>query len=312
MDYDTIYRALETMENGNNVSENRRHGKIGRAQSVVTSSLATRHLLSVPLSLEQEGAFLLVPLLLYKIISLISVRLGSLLFVIASLIALRSVILQQLLTVLRVMPSGKEQNTNELTTGNGATTCHFTVDLKGVLRFLANEKEAKNQLGRSGSEILMSHILVRSVGKAMGQLPHLVSRKYPTLPALYSVDVVLHDHNTKHSYWVSDADEMSVQDIADFFTVADPLAAPKSLWQSVVGASCHIFTTPDSDHSQVDLGLNLRDIPITVCVSGIRLETDTKSPSLSVAINIQSTDIESSRMFAEAIQQLIQFPEMLE
>ncbi|KAL3906300.1 MAG: hypothetical protein SGILL_009327 [Bacillariaceae sp.] len=164
--------------------------------------------------------------------------------------------------------------------------------------------------GEPFSEILVSHILVRALAKAMNDLPHLVARHYPFFPPLYAVDVVFHDHVTGKATWISKADEMTVPDIAEYFAADHPL--PKSFWQSFVGATCHIVTSPDSDHAQVDLDLSLDGVPVCVCVSGIRLEKDRRQPSLSVAITIRSTNIEECREFAEGVQRSIEFPETLE
>jgi hypothetical protein len=239
---------------------------------------------------------------MYKAMSLLSTRLAAVSFVAASAICMRWVLLNHLLTIFRMLPPVRDETAPTFLSNRGATSCRFTVDLKGVLRFLSNEKEAKVQKGNPGGEILVSHIVVRALAKAISQLPHLAARKYPFLPGLFSVDVCVHERKTKSSVWVTNADEKSVQDIADLFKGNQPLP---SFLQSAMGPTCHLFTSPDSDHSQVDLDLTLRDVPIAVCVSGIRLEKETKTPCLSLSINIQSTDVDECRTFSERMQQFI-------
>ncbi|KAL3925361.1 MAG: hypothetical protein SGARI_005858 [Bacillariaceae sp.] len=322
MDYDAVMKALQapastgvttaTSTKAINRVDNNQYLK--REQSVVASPKSIVHVLSAPLSLEKEAMVLLAPLLLYKLLWFISVRIGSLGFVVASAFAVKWVIGRNLLTVLRVLPRSEPEHGSPLVRSvKGSTTSRFTVDLKGVLRFLENEKESLSDISNASAgdpEILVSHILVRSVAKAMSQVPHLVARQYPFFPPLYAVDVVFHDHVTGKATWIDKADEMTVQDIAEYFTAEHPM--PKSFWQNVVGATCHIVTSPDSDHAQVDLDLSLDGIPVCVVVSGIRLEKEHRQPSLSVAITVRSTNIEECREFAETVQKSIQFPEMLD
>jgi hypothetical protein len=323
MEYDDIYVALEAQKqksetrNGTVADATITSGidkhYLSRAQSVVASSKSILHVLKEPLTVEKEAVVLLAPLLLYKLLAFFSVALASLSFVLTTSLAIKWVVGRNLLTILRVLPrSNKEHGAPLIKSVKGCTTCRFTIDLKGVLRFLENEREARSDAssGAERPEILVSHLLVRAVAKAMNELPHLVARQYPFFPPLYAADVVFHDHVTGKGTWVNRADEMTVQEIAEYFTTEHPM--PKSFWQNLVGATCHIVTSPDSDHAQVDLDLSLDGVPVCVCVSGIRLEKQNRQPSLSVAITIRSTNIEECREFAETVQKSIQFPETLD
>jgi hypothetical protein len=307
LEYQAIYEAL------NQMSTSALAGGIASAitESKYLSSMSVQHALLSSPTVKKEAVVLLTPLLLYKLLSLFSIRCSSLFLVVAIACAVQYTISEHLLTVYRQL-SRRHHPKKQNVLIKGSTCCRFTVDLKGVLRFLANEKEAgEDETLATSNEILISHILVRALGQAMCQLSHLTVRQYPLLPPLYAVDVVFHDHKNGKSVWVDRADEMTVQEIADYFT-SDAATVPKSFWQTAIGPTCHVFASPDSDHGQVDLDVKLEGVPITVCVSGIRLEKENRQPNLSVAITIQSTDVDDCRAFAETVQKLIQFPEMLE
>jgi PH domain/START domain len=307
LEYKSIYEAMEQL-NKTKATANGHH--MDRTESKIASFRSVQHALSMPLAVEKEAMALLAPLLLYKIVSMMSVRLGSFVFVVGILVALRWIVTNHLMTVFRILPKAHQKKLASSVSAKGSTSCRFNIDLKGVLRFLANEKKSGDDLPSDKSnEILISHILVRALGKAMNQLSHLAARKYPGMPPLYAVDVIFHDHKTGKAIWVDRPDEMTVQEIADYFSVDQPA---KKFWQIATGPTCHVFTSPDSDHAQVDLDVNLEGVPITVCVSGIRLEKEHRQPSLCVAISIPLTDIVECRAFAETVQTLIQFPEMLD
>ncbi|KAG7350965.1 PH domain containing protein [Nitzschia inconspicua] len=309
LEYTSIYNVMDQMKkNKNKEKDDIEHPNLDRTESKIASFQSVQHVLSSPLTVEKEAMVLLAPLALYKLLSIISIRYAALCFAVGFLLALQWTIRRHLLTVFRVLPKSQKQKLGNFF-AKGSTSCRFNVDLKGVLRFLANEKEAGDDHIANEPEILISHILVRALGKAMSQLSHLAARQYTFMPPLYAVDVVFHDHKTSKAIWIDRPDEMTVQEIAEFFTRDQPL---KTLWQTAMGPTCHIFTSPDSDHAQVDLDVVLERVPITVCVSGIRLEKENRQPSLCVAITILSTDIDECRAFAETVQKLIQFPEMLD
>jgi hypothetical protein len=309
MEYQAIYEAIDQTRKSALCAET----ASPIPESQIISSRSVQHpCLSSP-TVIKEAMVLLAPLVLYMLLSFVNRRGSSLFLFFAIPCSIQYAISGHLLAVFRVLSRTQQRKLRFLI--KGSTCCRFTVDLKGVLRFLANEKEAGEDetlaANNNNNEILISHILVRALGKAMFQLSHLTVRQYPSLPPLYAVDVVFHDHMNGKSIWVDRADEMTVQEIADYFT-SDAATVPKSFWQTLLGPTCHVYASPDSDLAQVDMDVKLEGVPITVCVSGIRLEKGNRKPNLSVAITIQSTDVDDCRAFAETVQKLIQFPEMLE
>jgi hypothetical protein len=186
------------------------------------------------------------------------------------------------------------------------------------MRFLENEKEAKAQLGRSGSEVLLVHCIVAALAKSMGKSPHLISRHVPTLShRFYSVDISIHDQKlTGGTKWIRNADNLSVQDVADLLHSNDDQTSEitfhEMILKETLGATCHVWTAADSNNSEVDMGVSIEGCPLTCYVSGVRMKKGQTSPLLCVSINILSTDALACRKFAEEVQKNLQFPEMLE
>lgn len=289
-------------------------------------------------SFEKEILILCGPLIIYKLLLMISFQFSALCFVATSIIASRWVVLKNISSIMRIIPDNdkiKQSNRTAKSIGRGSTCCRFTVDLTNALRFLADNKDAAMiSSSKSGGasissstgneEISMSHILVKALATAMSQHPHLISRKYPLLPRVYSVDVALIDLKSADTVvWVNKADEMSVEEISNFFfksSEKEVLSSSPSMtfWQDAIGPTCRVVTTtPDFEHSPVDVDLNLTDCPIAIFISGTTQLLGNKEEEkqthqqqkLNIAVNIQSTDVNACRKFADNVQKCIQqFP----
>lgn len=312
MDYDTIFKVLEDVDRayGRPHTQNQ---DLDRTVSFVPSDKrqGAKRSTQAPPIWKHEALVLLTPIVVYNLICMLTPTFGALSFLVMIVFAIRWVILQHLLALFSLAPINAG-STRDPHVGVGTTSCRFNADLKGVLRFLSNEKEAKSQLGEGGTEILVSHIVVRSLVKAMAEHPNLVSRNYPFLPSLYSIDVMVHDQKSPSPIWVPNADDMTIQDVADFLASKSTSSASSSNTSvpDIFGPTCRLWTTPDSVHAQVDVDVNTIDCPIVVCISGIRLEKESKTPTLSVSVNFNSANVDACRLFSERVQSLIQFPEM--
>jgi hypothetical protein len=315
------------------------------SNKLTTSSPAKRikkYPYQVAPSFEKEMLILCGPLILYKLLLMMSFQFSALCFVAAIIIASRWVILKNISSIMRILPDDdkiKQSNRTTKSIGHGSTCCRFTVDLTKALRFLADKKDtmiSSKSGGTSASssstgneEIFLSHILVKALATAMSQHPHLISRKYPLLPRVYSVDVAHIDLKSADTVvWVNKADERSVEEIANFFfksSEKEVSSLPSTFWQDTIGPTCRVvMTTPDFEYSPVDVDLNLTDCPIAIFISGTTQllgnneEKQTQrqhqhQQKLNISINIQSTDVNACRKFADNVQKCIQqFPNKVE
>mmetsp|Transcript_17687 Transcript_17687/g.20252 ORF Transcript_17687/g.20252 Transcript_17687/m.20252 type:complete len:650 (-) Transcript_17687:34-1983(-) len=282
--------------------------------SIQTASLKRmkKYSYQVVPSFEKEILILFGPLILYKLLLIISCRLGALCFVATSVISSRWVVLKNLTSIMRILPDGNQLNDCTKLIGHGSTCCRFTVDLTAALLFLANKKVVSVEGDNStGNEILMSHILIKSLATVMSHHTRLISRKYPLLPRLYSVDVAFIDLKSADTVvWVNKADEISIEEIANSFKSEKDISSP-TFWQEAIGPTCRIITTPDFEHTNIELDLNLKDCPIVIFISGTT-QSGKGQNQLNVSINLQSTDVSACQKFAEHVQKCIQFLDKLE
>jgi len=291
-----------------------------KIDSIQTASLQRmkKYSYQVVPSFEKEILILFGPLILYKLLLLISCRLGALCFVATSVISSRWVVLKNLTSIMRILPDRSQPSNRAKSIGHGSTCCRFTVDLTAALQFLADEKVVTVESNNStGNEILMSHILIKSLATVMSQHPRLISRKYPLLPHLYSVDVAFIDLKSADTVvWVNKADEISIEEIANLFK-PEKEVLPPTFWQEAIGPTCRIITTPGFEHTNIELDLNLKDCPIAIFISGTtqlgkERQTQQEQHKLNVSINLQSTDVSACQKFAENVQNCIQFLDKVE
>ena len=337
-----LLQDFDRNHNAQNFEKNTQ--RIDDSNKLTTSSLAKRikkYPYQVALSFEKEMLILCGPLILYKLLLMISFQFSAMCFVAASIIALRWVILKNISGIMRILPDDddddkiKQSNRTTKSIGHGSTCCRFTVDLTNALRFLADKKDTMTSSKNGGTtsasgsssstgneEIFMSHIIVKALATAMSQHPHLISRKYPLLPRVYSIDVAHIDLKSADTVvWVNKTDERSVEEIADFFFKSSEKgvsSSPSTFWQDAIGPTCRVvMTTPDFEHSHVDVDLNLTDCPIAIFISdttqlGNNEEKQTQlqhQQKLNISISIQSTDVNACRKFADNVQKCIQqFP----
>lgn len=260
---------------------------------------------------EKDVLILFAPLVLYKVLMMVSLlRFAALCFVVTSTAVLRWILIQHLLTVAKVFidDDQNESTYDIMPIGHGSICCRFTEDLTNVYR--------------ESNEVSLSHILVWSLAKAIHQQPRLVSKKYNLLPSFYSTDVVYLDHNNKSAdesggIRVNKVDEKNLGEIIDCFTsIKQQQQSPVAFLQQAIGPACRIVSTfgdeDDDDSQQVYLDLNLTDCPITVFVSRAAPIEEGKKQEACISINFQSTDMNLCRNFVKDLQQSIRSAEVWE
>jgi hypothetical protein len=258
-------------------------------------------------------------------------------FIISAWYAIRWVVLAQIGKPL-LPPNGASGSSNP----SMVVTCRFTVDLKGVLRFISNKQEERQERKDMGadahapaeSEISVTHIVMSALAQSLVKYPSF-NRTHISYPLLL-VDGYVSNNDSVHMgipnpsgglLSIQIVKHKTVQEIANALAQAEhvltetqkkepssllsQLFSSMSLWQPLTPLPQFVvMATPDSDHCQVDIDAgNLPGVTVAVVVSGIRLVQ--KKPTLSMSLTIQSPlAVETCREFAEHVQKLVQFPEM--
>jgi len=169
----------------------------------------------------------------------------GLITVLMTIFIIRAVVMKQLGTPLtHADDDGVPISGFTSRTGTGAVTCRFNVNLKGILRFIANKKEEREEeqkqmdtsdvssvststtQRRSNVEVSVTHIVVKAVARAMSDLPVLNSHHiyYPPLfiNGFYPSDTIdisvvpgASSRGSNHIVTLQDVERMGIQEIAE-------------------------------------------------------------------------------------------------
>jgi hypothetical protein len=259
---------------------------------------------------------LLTPLVLWSFANALSLPGKEAYFVLAALLAVRAVVLSNL---------GPCYESSDLTLV-GKVTCRFSVDLKGVLRFIANRKEEQEGEVNTSTEVSVIHIVIGAIAVAMEEVEPLKCKRifipllgidgyyYPRGGGVNISLLVPGEDRPDDIYTLAGVGSMSVQTIADrIVQEQDRIHEEKkattnrfvevAMWAGLVErpalGSCLVIASPDdSDHAEVDIDaspLHGSGVNVAVVVGGVRLVRDAKQapsikppprPTLSMSITI--------------------------
>jgi hypothetical protein len=274
-----------------------------------------------PPSLEVQAIYLLAPIVLFRVVTFLGIPGAVVLFCLAVFLGVRHVVL---LHFGEIVPKSTELEVI------GSVTCRFSVDLKGVLRFIANKREEREELdGGSTAEVSVVHIVACAVARALKKEESLRQRRvrFPWLliddcvqPSSASVDISVSE-NAGGLVTLRGVDNRGVQSIADELADAHHITdETRELGQ------CLVLATPDYDQTDMELDVAPAhpDVSVVAVIGGVRLTRNMRNsrtsgfglpprPMLSLSLTIkpaQQNDLAICRRFAEEVQKLLQFPEM--
>lgn len=272
-------------------------------------------------TVEQQATLLFAPLIAYRVLAFISLPLAAILFVIVAFMAVRQVVL---LHLGDLVPDREEQGLV------GPVTCRFKVDLKGVLRFIANKKEEREELKTGSADVSVLHIVACAVAKALKREEMLNVRRV-RIPWL-CIDVVAKcrgehvsvsiSQDASKPLTVQSVDESNVQAVADEM---ERLVVDDGRKDAI--GRCLVLATPNYDRvdMETDAIPHHEGVKVVAVIGGVRLErnntvrhsgfgsSNNPRPVLALSLSIansRESDFIACRRFAEEVQKLLQFPEM--
>ena len=269
-------------------------------------------------NLETQAVLLLAPLVLYRALVFLTLipGLALVVFCATAFAAVRQLVL---LHIGEVLPKSE---TPPLV---GPVSCRFTVELKGVLRFIANKKEERDDLQQDHEEVSLVHLVTCAVAKAWANEKELRVRRasYPLLMIDELVDVssapvnVSVSENASGVVTLERVNRRSVQSVANELSRAEHHHdSAKTLGE------CLILATPGVEENlmETDAMALSPNVAVVAVVGGVRMQNSAnrrnwlpQRPMLSVSLTLSVphlTDVVGCRRFAEEVQKLLQFPEM--
>jgi len=294
-------------------------------------------------SVVTQAILLFVPVAVAKFVVLLELPYPSLWFFLCVFVMIRRIVLLHLGDYIPLNGpdhQNTEQSRRQLT---GPVTCRFQVDLKGVLRFITNKKEEREELKTGTAEVSVVHIVACAVARALRDEPQLNKRRF-SIPWLFIDVLCLNSHpddgvsvtiseNEGEPITLKSVDKSGVQ------TVADQLAQlTKVKEQQQELGQCLVMATTNYD--QIDMETDTAPIDpsvrVVAVIGGVRLEHNphparrashglppnhnrSLRPVLALSLTMGgpagcpgmgSVDFVTCRRFAEEVQKLLQFPEM--
>jgi len=278
-------------------------------------------------AIESQAVILLAPPLFYWFMYYLGLSgtAASLLFCASAFLAVRQVVLWH---------QGERLTPNEEASLVGPVTCRFQVDLKGVLRFIANKREEREELMAGTADVSVLHIVASAVARAMRMEPELHHRRI-TIPWLL-IDQIVDASSEPVDVSVSEnaggivtlkaVDRKKIQLIADELAEAEESTSKtKEMGQCLVVA---VSNNDDDSEVETDAAPVHRDVAVVAVVGGVHLEHKRQvsprssgskrtvpRPVLSLSLTMaghHQADIVTCRRYAEEVRKLLQFPEIMD
>jgi hypothetical protein len=228
-------------------------------------------------SLEHQAMLLLAPVLLHKMVMLFGMSGSSFVFALSVFCAVRQLVILHL-----------GEHLGHSVAAVDTVTCRFSVDPKGMQRFVANKREEREELQRkttSTEVVLPLHLVVSAVARAL-QETRQVCRKRVQYPMLLidrvvttytgSVDVTVVE---KDKHWtVRQVTAKSVTDIAKSRAVS----GGEKMSTETCG-QCLVVALDDSETTQlvIDATSEQRDIVVIAIIQGLGKINSQSAPAES-------------------------------
>jgi len=264
-------------------------------------------------SLLYRQAFVLAgPLLLYFFMSIfVSQRLVLVSFLLSVYVAVKEIYMIQI---------GRCVEDGENSAVVRPVCCRFSVDMKGILRFVANANEVTDELNLPHEKVSLVHILVTAIGKALAtERGSLCRRRHSNSllgiscvanMSLAPIDVSLSspggDFSTVHG-----VENRKVKDVADEMC---RLHQDKSLYKGSMG-HCLVVMPEQLEVSSIEMSTMLTSaddgIIAIVVVDGVKETKNSRSLLVSLTTVITNQQhLEVCRRFAAEFHKLLQYPEI--
>ena len=259
---------------------------------------------------------LLAPLFVYWVVSSLHIIGAGLTFCVMALLAVRTVVIWHIGDAVL----SKKGNLPIVS----HVTCRLRIDLKGILRYISNKNEERDEMKSRHSDISAIHIVASALAHALKKEPLLLTRKV-SIPWLFirrvidasdePIDVSTCE-NGGDVVTLSCVDRRTIQQIAD--------CQKRTNNVNKVG-KCLILAMSNYDEGDMttDAAPMHEDVTVVAVLGGVHLERNgtTQSqvnpkPYLNISLTIvgthQSIDLVTCRRFADEVRKLLQYPEICE
>jgi hypothetical protein len=210
-------------------------------------------------------------------------------------------------------------------------TCRFHVDLKGILRFIANKREEREEMKTGAAEVSVVHIVSSALALALKNEPEIRSRRVsiPWLLIDRYVDISSEPIDVSISEKSGNLLTLYAVESENIQSIADELAeAEKRPLNRDIG-ECVVMSIPGTDDAEMEMDVapDFRDASIVAVIGGVRMKSigqrrpgsSSSSPAPRPVLTITLTmngrlggDLATYRRLADEVKRYLEFPEILD
>jgi START domain len=203
-------------------------------------------------------------------------------------------------------------------------TCRLRIDLKGILRYISNKNEERDEMRSRRASISAIHIVASALAHGLKKEPLLLTRKV-SIPWLFirrvvdasnePIDISISE-NGGDIVTVTAVDRRTIQQIADCQKHTD-----------CIGRVGRCLILAMSNYNEGDMTTDAapmhEEVTVVAVLGGVHLERNgtvhsqvNPKPYLNISLTIsgthQSVDLVTCRRFADEVRKLLLYPEICE
>jgi hypothetical protein len=213
----------------------------------------------------------------------------------------------------------------------GTVTCRFHLDLKGILRFIANKREEREEMKTGAAEVSVVHIVTSALALALKKEPELRMRRVsiPWLLIDRWVDISSEPIDVSISKKSGNLLTLYAVDSENVQNIADELAEAEKKPLDRVKGECVVMSTPGTDDAELEMEVapDFTDTSILAVIGGVRMKSidqrhpgaSRSSPAPRPVLTITLTmnghlggDLATYRRLADEVKRFLEFPEILD
>lgn len=289
--------------------------------SVVAGTDATVHLASPSYSRTLPSWHvqlftLFVPVFLHWMMSSLHLVGSGLAFCLAAFYVIRTIVLWHIGDEIR----RKKENPSIIS----HVTCRLRIDLKGILRYISNKHEERDEMNSTHPDISAIHIVASALAHALKKEPLLLTRKV-SIPWFFIRRVVDASNEPIDVSICENGGDVVTLPYVDRRTIQQIAESQKISYMGNNLGKCLILAMSNYDEGDVttDAAPMHDDVTVVAVLGGVHLERNgaTQSqlnpkPYLNISLTIvgthQSVDLVTCRRFADEVAKLLQYPEICE
>lgn len=259
----------------------------------------------------------LIPIILHWIMTSVQMTGSGLVFCIVSFLVVRTIVIWHIGDAIIY----KQQIHPSIVSH---VTCRLRIDLKGILRYISNKNEERDEMRIKRADISAIHIVASALAHGLKKEPLLLTRKV-SIPWLL-IRRVINVSNEPIDVSISEnGGDIVTLPAVDHCTIQQIADCQKHMDNNSKIGRCLILAMSSYDEGDMttDAAPMHEDVTVVAVLGGVHLERSDNphsqvnpKPYLNISLTIsgthQTVDLVTCRRFADEVRKLLLYPEICE